>query len=203
MAPPEQPHPFKQEKVTTENDQKEEKKTAEMVAQMTIEVSYPLPPDLPPSAVLSALHTSYEPLMKPHPLQKSYQRRPLSVAEVVDDPFFRADGRKLESYEVVERIPILPGLYKEITIPAVFQSFDGGVRCRADAPANVRVWSVYEPREVPGAGPGCFELHESAVVECSTLVKRFVVKNFEASHREILKGIVDLLADSHRNRVGS
>ncbi|TLD31561.1 hypothetical protein PspLS_02201 [Pyricularia sp. CBS 133598] len=175
-----------------------------MVAQMTIEVSYPLPPDLPPSAVLAALHTSYEPLMKPHPFQKGFKRRLLSVNEVVDDPFFRADGRKLESYEVSERIPILPGVHKEITIPAVFQSFDGGVRCRADAPGGVRIWSVYEPRKAAAApagsdsGGAAYELHETAVIECSAIFKRFVAKNFETSHRENLKGIVGLLADMHR-----
>lgn len=173
-----------------------------MVAQMTIEVSYPLPPDLPPSAVLAALHTSYEPLMKPHPFQKGFKRRPLSVDEVVDDPFFRADGRKLESYEVSDRIPILPGVHKDITVPAVFQSFNGGVRCRADAPGGVRIWSVYEPRKAAAAGGESggagFELHETAVIECSAIFKRFVAKNFETSHRENLKGIVGLLADMHR-----
>ncbi|KAI6347833.1 hypothetical protein MCOR25_010888 [Pyricularia grisea] len=175
-----------------------------MVAQMTIEVSYPLPPDLPPSAVLAALHTSYEPLMKPHPFQKGFKRRPLSVDEVVDDPFFRADGRKLESYEVSDRIPILPGVHKDITVPAVFQSFDGGVRCRADAPGGVRIWSVYEPRKAAPAAAGGepggagYELHETAVIECNAIFKRFVAKNFESSHRENLKGIVGLLADMYR-----
>lgn len=186
------------------------------MARMTITVAAPLPPSVPPQAVLHALHASYEPLIRPHPFLRRFSRRRLSVSEVVDDPFFEADGAfKLEAYEVVERVPILPvpGFHKDIVIPAVFQSFDRGVRCRADS-SGVRIWSVYEVRPLSAASgtttttetttevggdvaADAWELLETAKVECNALVKPFVQKSFVAAHRDILKGTVAEIATMH------
>lgn len=178
------------------------------MARMTITVAAPLPPSVPPQAVIDALHASYEPLIRPHPFLRRFERRRLSVSEVVDDPFFEADGSKLEAYEVVERVPILPvpGFHKDIVIPAVFQSFTRGVRCRADT-SGVRIWSVYEVRPLSAAsGTGAatptgddgeadaWELLETAKVECNALVKPFVQKNFITAHRDILKGTIAEIA---------
>ncbi|KAL8294934.1 hypothetical protein RB597_008355 [Gaeumannomyces tritici] len=179
------------------------------MARMTITVAAPLPPSVPPQAVIDALHASYEPLIRPHPFLRRFERRRLSVSEVVDDPFFEADGAKLEAYEVVERVPILPvpGFHKDIVIPAVFQSFARGVRCRADT-SGVRIWSVYEVRPLSaasgtGVGAGgadggadgeAWELLETAKVECNALVKPFVQKNFITAHRDILKGTIAEIA---------
>lgn len=116
-----------------------------MPASHTIELHFPLPDYLSRDLVIRHLQT-YEPLITPHPYLQRYERRPADAGSLVGDPFFAEDGWGTESYVVVERVPIVPmlGLAKDIRIPATFQSFPGGVRCRADAQAGVTVWSTYE-----------------------------------------------------------
>ncbi|KAK7741723.1 hypothetical protein SLS53_004783 [Cytospora paraplurivora] len=200
-----------------------------MPATHTIELHFPLPAYLSRDLVIQHLQT-YEPLITPHPYLQRYDRRTVDVSDLVDDPFFTEDGWKIESYVVVERVPIIPllGLSKEVKIPATFQSFPSGARCRADASGGaVRVWSTYEvarrdlgaeferagradsdgvghngrDRDVlddaaglggggfPGAGE--WELVERARVECSAILKPFVVRSFEAAHRDLCRKVID------------
>ncbi|KUI68907.1 hypothetical protein VM1G_03728 [Cytospora mali] len=190
----------------------------------TIELHFPLPAYLSRDLVIQHLQT-YEPLITPHPYLQRYDRKTVSLKDLLDDPFFTEDGWKIESYVVIERVPILPllGLSKDIKIPAIFQSFPAGVRCRADAQGGVRVWSTYEVvRRDLGAeferagradsqgvghdgwdhdvldaaglsspGAGEWELVERAKVECSAIVKPFVVKSFEAAHRDLCRKVID------------
>ncbi|ROV99486.1 hypothetical protein VMCG_06348 [Cytospora schulzeri] len=116
-----------------------------MPASHTIELHFPLPAYLSRDLVIQHLQ-AYEPLITPHPYLQRYDRRPVDLRDLVSDPFFTEDGWKIESYVVVERVPIVPllGIAKDIKIPAIFQSFATGVRCRADAQAGVTVWSTYE-----------------------------------------------------------
>jgi hypothetical protein len=73
-----------------------------------------------------------------------FQRRPVSLESVVDDSFFLSEGKRLSQFDVYERITFVPGMaHKEISFPVIFQSIRDGVRCRADAPAGVRLWSEY------------------------------------------------------------
>jgi hypothetical protein len=174
---------------------------------LTVVTRVPLPAYLTPEVVLQALHT-YEPLIVANPYLTSYERRPVDVAELVDDSFFRDDGRRLQAYTVHDRVPIIPGVgswaAKAIVIPCVFQSFERGVRCRADAQAGVTVRSSYEVRrrgEVvagvaddsvapTGPGAGDWELVEIAQIACGPLVKPFVKRSFSSAHGEILQRVV-------------
>ncbi|KAG8166765.1 hypothetical protein KVR01_002454 [Diaporthe batatas] len=116
-----------------------------MPASHMIELHFPLPAYLSPDIVIQHLQ-AYEPLITPHPYLLRYNRRPVDEKDVTSDPFFTQDGARIECYEVVERVVIVPlfGLYKDIKIPATFQSSPAGVRCRADAQGGVHVWSTYE-----------------------------------------------------------
>ncbi|KAB5554661.1 hypothetical protein GE09DRAFT_1173638 [Coniochaeta sp. 2T2.1] len=180
-----------------------------MAPQLTqITARVPIPQHLSPNSVLSALHV-YEPLITAHPYLVKYERRAVPLEDLVDDPFFRADGIKLQAYVVHERVPIIKGVAsKVVVIPCVFQSFTAGTRCRADASGGVTVRSSYEVRrrgEVP-LGPGEkqvatanaangeaheWELVEIAVIDCPSLVKPFVTHSFASAHREILQRVVD------------
>lgn len=194
-----------------------------MPSKLTFQIAHPLPPWVSPDDVLAALH-SYEPLITPNPYLVSFARRPVQIDEIVSDPFFRDDGRQLVAYEVRDRVPLVPGLaHKSVTIPCVMQSFDGGVRCRSLAQAGVKVWSTWtlrlqeqrpsrDRRDRDAAGTGSdsdsvgpakttvvgmaagWELVEEAKVECSPLVKPFVTKSFEAGHREILRKVIEGVA---------
>ena len=167
----------------------------------------PIPPNLDPAAVVSALH-AYEPLIAANPYLVGYERRAVPLHDLVDDPFFRADGLRLQAFVVRDRVPIIPGVAsKAVVVPCVFQSFDAGARCRAEAQGGVTVRSSYEVRrrgEVP-PGPGEkedtggkgkdvgyeWELVERAVIECGSMVKPFVKRSFASAHREILQRVID------------
>lgn len=172
----------------------------------------PIPSNIEAAAVLSALH-AHVPLITANPYLVEYERRAVPLQDLVDDPFFRADGLKLQAFVVRDRVPIIPGVAsKAVVIPCVFQSFADGARCRAEAQGGVTVRSSYEVRrrgEVPpGPGekdgakgrrddaepPGEWELVEVAVIECGSLVKPFVTRSFASAHREILQRVVDDVA---------
>lgn len=116
-----------------------------MPSSHTIELHFPLPAYLSRDLAIQHLQT-YEPLMTPHPYLVRFDRRAADPSGLAADPFFAEDGWRAESFVVVERVPVVPllGLSKEVRIPATFQSFPAGVRCRADAQAGVTVWSTYE-----------------------------------------------------------
>lgn len=185
---------------------------------LPITTRVPIPSHLEPATVLSALHL-YEPLITANPYLVKYERRAVPLQDLVDDPFFLADGLKLQAFVVHDRVPIIPGVAsKVVVIPCVFQSFNAGVRCRAEAQGGVTVRSSYEVRrrgEVP-FGPGEkgaaatgqggsheWELVELAVIECGSLVKPFVKHSFASAHREILQRVVnDVVAKTELMRKG-
>lgn len=171
---------------------------------MTIITRVALPAFLDPQVMLDTLQ-SYEPLIRASPYLKNYERRNIQVEELVDDPFFIEEGRKIQAFVVNDRVPIIPGLggwaSKGVRIPCIFQSFQYGVRCRADSEAGVTVRSSYEVRrrgEVEG-GPavvahpedGDYELVETANISCGSLVKAFVKRSFTSAHQETLQRVVD------------
>lgn len=190
-----------------------------MPASITVISRVPIPSTLDPSTVIQAMHT-FEPLITANPFVVRHERRPVPVEDLVDDPFFRDDGQNLRAFVVHDRVPIIPGVAwasKHVSVPCVFQSFGYGVRCRADAQAGVTVRSSYEVRrrgEVeggpePGSGggggdvvPGEFELVEIAKIECGSLVKSFVKRNFATAHEEILQRFVDELLQAQRGGSG-
>ncbi|KAL2128082.1 hypothetical protein VTI74DRAFT_9748 [Chaetomium olivicolor] len=170
----------------------------------TIITRIPIPASLPPSAVLAALKT-YEAVITPNPYLDRYERRAVELDEVVNDPFFRADGQKLQAFVVYERVPIIPGVgawaTMEVTIPCIFQSFEHGVRCCARAQGGVIVRSSYEVRrrgevtEGPeleaGPGDGEYELVDISSIECGVLVKPFVKTRFSTGHQALLRQVIE------------
>lgn len=179
-----------------------------MPAHLNYTIPQPLPSTLLPSTLLTALHTLH-PIITANPHMTSFTPRPLSVTEVVDDAFFRADDptARLAAFDVIQRIPIIPGASKSVEVPCVMQTFEGGVRCRSIA-AGVTVWSTWFVRragegEVNGGGGGMngeWELVEDARVECGTMVKPFVGRSFVSAHKEILKRLVDAVNEKEMRR---
>jgi len=186
-----------------------------MVAQHSFTLRLPLPSHLPAEQVVAHLQ-SFDTLITPHPYLVRYERRPVALTDVIDDPFFREDGMCLSAYVVTERIKLMPGVGKDIQIPAVFQSFHSGVRCRADASGGVRVWSSYEvaPRKVAAFeraeeesvnGSNAddaegYDLVERVTLTCSRLVKRFVVKSIEPAHKEICERMIEEMMETYRQQ---
>lgn len=109
-------------------------------------------------------------------------------------------------------MPLVPGIgwaSKAVTVPCVFQTFERGVRCRADAQAGVTVRSSYEVRKRGDVAKGQdgggerehgghvdkegYVLVEFAEIECGPLVKAFVKRSFASAHTEILQRVIDEL----------
>ncbi|KAK3389493.1 hypothetical protein B0H63DRAFT_99912 [Podospora didyma] len=176
---------------------------------LTVITRVPLPAYLAPEAVLGALH-AHEPLIGANPYSTRHERRPIPAAEVGEDPHFDRAGDQLQGYLVYDRVPIIPGAGSWasmlVLIPCIFQNFERGVRCRAEAQGGVTVRSSYEVRrrgEVEGgtvapndSGEGDCELIEIANIECSSLVKPFVRSRFSSAHQEILQRVVDKVAQA-------
>lgn len=118
-----------------------------------LSIRIPIPSELPAQTVVDALQR-HSPMIRHQALVTRFQRRPVALSSVVDDSFFLADGHRIAQFDVYERITFVPGVaHKEISFPVVFQSVKDGVRCRADAPAGVRLWSEYRvERRTVGAG---------------------------------------------------
>ncbi|KAK3318032.1 hypothetical protein B0H66DRAFT_221954 [Apodospora peruviana] len=177
---------------------------------LTIITRVPLPAYLDPQTVLDTLQT-YEPLIMASPHAKKYERRQIQVEELVDDPFFLENGHKIQAFVVHDRVPIIPGVgswaTKGVRVPCVFQSFEHGVRCRADSEAGVTVRSCYEVRrrgEIQGGsiverrpGDGDYELVETASIDCGAFVKAFVKRTFTSAHQATLQHVVDETVRKH------
>lgn len=186
-----------------------------MPATFDLELRFPLPCSLSPDIVVQNLH-AYEPLIRPNPYLQGFERLPVSLDEIVSDPFFTEDGSNIMKYEIHDRIPVVPaiGWTKDVSFPAIFQSLANGVRVRADAAAGTRVRSVYgverAAREQADGGSqtsrggrpggGDWDLVERSHVECSVLLKPFVQKQFEAGHRDLCQKVLDnLVAATQKN----
>jgi hypothetical protein len=186
-----------------------------MVAQHSFTLRLPLPTHIPPEEVIAHLQ-SFDSLITPHPYLVRYERRPVALPDLIDDAFFREDGMRLSAFVVTERIKLM-GMNKDITIPAVFQSFHNGVRCRADASGGVRVWSSYEvtPRKVAtferaeegsvnsedgGEDAEGYDLVERVTLTCSPIFKRFVVKSIEPAHKEICERMIEEMMQRYRDQ---
>ncbi|KAJ4422879.1 hypothetical protein N0V82_002404 [Gnomoniopsis sp. IMI 355080] len=187
-----------------------------MPATFNLELHFPLPSTLSPDIVVRAIH-AYEPLIRPNPYLQGFDRLPVSLDEIVTDPFFTEDGSNIIKYEIHDRIPILAaiGWMKDVSFPAIFQSFPSGVRLRAEAAAGTTVRSIYGVERATrgkqqqtaegmsstadgslrsrGPGGGDWELVERSHVECNALLKPFVQKQFEAGHRDLCQKVLDNL----------
>lgn len=191
-----------------------------MPASFDLELHFPLPSTLSPDTVLQAIH-AYEPLIRPNPYLQGFERLPVNRDEIVSDPFFIIDDGaswNLVKYEIHDRIPVLPaiGWMKDVSFPAIFQSFATGVRLRAEAAAGTTVRSIYGVERaqadgalgIDGTRPatqqarpgGGWDLVERSHVECNALLKPFVQKQFEAGHRDLCQKVLDnLVAATQKN----
>lgn len=137
--------------------------------------------------------------------------------EVVADPFFSSspnDNNNIACYEIHDRIPVVGflGIHKDTIFPAIFQNTARGVRVKVEAAMGVKVRSLYEVCRAGstedqegmettggsagvGAGAGTeWELVERSHVECGALLKPFVMKQFEAGHRDLCQKVLDGIA---------
>ena len=176
------------------------------MSSFTVITKVPLPAHVAPEAVIAAIQ-AYRPLIEANPHLQNYERRGVGIQEVVDDPFFRDDGKRLQAFTVYQRVTIIPGVgswaTKDVAVPCVFQSCQFGARCRAEASAGVTVRSSYEvrrrgeirsgskPEPPPGPGEGDYELVEVSNVECGALVKPFVRHSLAGAHQEVLQRLAD------------
>lgn len=193
-----------------------------MRKQHNLVVRIPLPRHLPPQEVVNALRT-YIPVIKHQALVTRYERAP-GLPDCASDPFFHGGSPNanpgqdhnppdIVTFNVFERINVIPGLAsKEINFPVTFQDAPGGVRCRADAPAGVTLWTEFKVRPKPqklddtassATGPDWeaevdrrreFELVERVTVETSSLLMPFVARSMEGAHKDICQKVVDEVA---------
>ena len=138
-----------------------------MRKQHSVTVRTSLPRYIEPEEVVAALRT-YVPVIRNQPLVTRYAPG-TELADCVADPFFyggdpiahpkgmqHGNGWRNSSdrdygegpfvtYDVYERIPLIPGIAsKEISFPVTFQNAPGGIRCRADAPGGVTLWTRFK-----------------------------------------------------------
>lgn len=140
-----------------------------MRKQHSLTVRTLLPRHLPPEEVVTALRT-YVPVIRNQALVTHYEPG-TELPDSVADPFFYGGGPiahprglghgngtrgssdrdygegPFVTYDVHERIPLIPGLAsKEISFPVTFQDAPGGIPCRADAPGGVTLWTEFKVR---------------------------------------------------------
>lgn len=205
-----------------------------------------LPRHLPPQAVVDSLRT-YVPVIKHQALVTHFERG-AAPPNCDADPFFHGEssphapgyrrdasdapdapdvpdqegGGSFATFNVYERIPLIPGIVsKEISFPVTFQDVPDGVRCRADAPGGVILWTEFKVRPKTqdsdgesggdassGEGSGWawgaweaevdrrrgYELVERVTVETNTLLMPFVARSMEGAHREICQKVLDEVA---------
>lgn len=209
----------------TDNTTSAAVKPGMMRKQHNLVVRTPLPRYLPPREVVNALRT-YIPVIKHQALVTHYEPAP-GLPDCASDPFFHGGSSvadpgvahnspesvregKLAAFNVFERINLIPGIAsKEISFPVTFQDAPGGVRCRADAPAGVTLWTVFKVRPKPddtaSTGSGSdweaevdrrrpYELVEWVTVETTSLLMPFVARSMEGAHKDICQKVVDEVA---------
>jgi hypothetical protein len=166
-----------------------------MRSKHNLSIQVPIPQSLSPAEVVDTLQT-YSPMIRHQNLVTKYQRTPVELSAILNDEFFLESGKNISSYRVYERVPIVPGIAsKEINFPVIFQSVDGGVRCRADAPAGVRLWSQYLVRQDGTAG---YVLVEDIVVESNSMLMPFVYKSMAGAHRELCMKVLEELEQKQK-----
>ncbi|KAL2106291.1 hypothetical protein VUR80DRAFT_6944 [Thermomyces stellatus] len=200
-----------------------------MRKQHNLTVRTSLPRYLPPQEVVNALQT-YIPVIKHQALVTRYERA-MGIPHCARDPFFHGGSPianpavddnppvsyrngALVAFNVFERINLIPGIAsKEITFPATFQNVPGGVRCRADAPGGVTLWTEFKVRpkprnlNAPSSAAGSawdweaevdrrreYELVEWVTVEASSLLMPFVARSMEGAHKDICQKVIDEVA---------
>lgn len=158
----------------------------------TLSIVVPIPPSVGPSILLDHLH-SHIPVFQAQAYVRDVKHVPLmgipnssslspsawpspssSLASIVTDPFFLADGLKIRSFLVQEAVPLIPGYWeKNIYFSAMCQNLRSGLRVRANAPAGVRVWSEYlvMPRRLARSGV-IEKTYELSAEEATVSVKR-------------------------------
>lgn len=165
-----------------------------------------LPPDMKREQMIEHIQ-KFETIIRVQPKVDHFERLDTGKTDhIATDPFFTKDaqGTDITTYEIHERLQIIPflGISKIIKFPVYYQNFANGVRARVDAPGGTTVRATYVVRPLDGYDGelrrGAWRLVEESQVECSALVKPFVVKTFKDAHGGICQRLVDgLVAGTH------
>lgn len=197
-----------------------------MPATFNLELHFPLPPTVPPDLVIRTLHAYEPLIRPNPYLQGFARQPVDLEDVVADPFFTEdgTNITGYEIHDRIPILPAL-GLAKDVRFPAIFQAFATGVRVRADAAAGTRVRSIYEVCPRPsqeqvdgggGAGGGAeqldggptgtagrgysgasgWDLVERSHVECSALLKPFIVRSFEAGHRDLVGKVIENIVET-------
>lgn len=161
-----------------------------------------VPPELSREQVIAHLQ-KYETIIRMQPVVERFERiHPEKLDHCLADPFFTQDkdGTDITTYEIFERVPVLPflGITRLIQAPVYFQSLVEGIRAKVEAPAGTVVRTTYtvQPLDGDGAGEarrgGCkWQLVEDAHVECNVLLKPLIAKSFDEAHATLCQRVLD------------
>lgn len=159
-----------------------------------------VPPELSREQVIEKLQ-KYEIIIRMQPFVERFERiYPEKLDHCLADPFFNQDkeGTDITTYEIFERVPIIPflGMTRLIQFPVYFQDFAEGVRAKVEAPAGTVMRTTYAVRPLGGDGAeemrrGGWQLIEEAHVECNVLLKPFIAKSFDDAHTNMCQRILD------------
>ncbi|KAK0383135.1 hypothetical protein NLU13_9048 [Sarocladium strictum] len=182
-----------------------------MRVQRQYTIAVPIPPYVPPSVIIAHLQT-VSPIIRHLGTLSRYETTSAELPAIQSDPFFHQSPAPISGFQIYELITLAPGLTKEVTYPAYFQSSQSGVRCRANGAAGITGWADYSVRQrsedsstgSPGMGstPSTiasegeeywheYEIHETLLVEANSLLMPFVARTMEESHRNLLHKIID------------
>ncbi|KAL5615185.1 hypothetical protein BROUX41_005242 [Berkeleyomyces rouxiae] len=120
------------------------------------------------------------------------------------------------TYRMHKLMPLVPSKWgRTVSYPVTLQVVPGGLRCRADAPAGIVVWSEYrvvratmknnQGRTVLMTGENGREMYELVKVvtaEANRLMVGVVGKSMEQSHRDLCCKIIDEVVEK-KNSEGS
>lgn len=170
-----------------------------------------VPPELSREQVIAHLQQKYETIIRMQPVVERFMKiHPEQLDHCLADPFFNQDkeGTDITTYEIFERVPILPflGISQLIQFPVYFQDFAEGVRAKVVAPAGTVLRTTYTVRPLEGnrAGKvmrrGGWQLIEEAHVECNVLLKPFIAKSFHDAHENMCQRILADLRSEIQNK---
>jgi hypothetical protein len=171
----------------------------------TFNVSYPIPHNLSTTSVINALHY-HDNLLTLQPLVTSYDEiSSTNYSEL--DPYFDIPGSLIKSYEVTERIILIPGIGEwgkyPITIVADFQNMTDGIKTRAIASAGVVVRATFIVHQsnrnyLKGSSDDMLAiahsgsiLSENITVECSSWLMPFVKQSMEGAHKDLCRNLLE------------
>jgi hypothetical protein len=160
----------------------------------TYNVNCAIPQNLSDTSVIGGLH-AHENLLTLQPLVSSYHEI-ASTNDPEPDPYFNISGSPIKTYEVTERVIIIPAIGKWGTYPVTiildFQNVEGGLKSRALA-SGVVVRATYTVNQ-SDASYSSLILAESVTVECASWLMPFVKRSMEGAHKDLCRKFLERIA---------